>query len=278
MQEVFCLVYDTAAVSYTHLSKAITEWVKEQKILSMKIYQNQWLIYDSYYKRNLENLTDAEREQKYSEWENYYQIQFPDGNGEVVLYGAYQSQLYNFATVLELLSSFTLFLILLFRGIRRKREDIRRLGKEIEILEGGNLDYEITVRGRDELAALAQGLDGMRRSLRDQIRQEAQLVKENKEIVTEMSHDLRTPLTSILLYTEILQKEGGQKGVEKRKGEEYLEKIAQDVDKRQVEGMALFLSRELPAVALYSKNMGWKQLRRRQPTYQWNMKKEENNG
>ena len=45
-----------------------------------------------------------------------------------------------------------------------------------------------------------------------------------------------------------------------------------------VEGMALFLSRELPAVALYSKNMGWKQLRRRQPTYQWNMKKEENNG
>lgn len=208
-------------------SKAITEWVKEQKILSMKIYQNQWLIYDSYYKRNLENLTEEEREQKYSEWENYYQIQFPDGNGEVVLYGAYQSQLYNFATVLELLSSFTLFLILLFRGIRRKMEDIRRLGKEIEILEGGNLDYEITVRGRDELAALAQGLDGMRRSLRDQIRQEAQLVKENKEIVTEMSHDLRTPLTSILLYTEILQKEVGQKGVEKRKVEEYLEKIAQ---------------------------------------------------
>lgn len=208
-------------------SKAITEWVKEQKILSMKIYQNQWLIYDSYYKRNLENLTEEEREQKYSEWENYYQIQFPDGNGEVVLYGAYQSQLYNFATVLELLSSFTLFLILLFLGIRRKTEDIRRLGKEIEILEGGNLDYEITVRGRDELAALAQGLDGMRRSLRDQIRQEAQLVKENKEIVTEMSHDLRTPLTSILLYTEILQKEVGQKGVEKRKVEEYLEKIAQ---------------------------------------------------
>ena len=41
------------------------------------------------------------------------------------------------------------------------------------------------------------------------------------------------------------------------------------------EGMALFLSRELPAVALYSRDMGWKQIRRRQPTYPWTMKKEE---
>ena len=41
------------------------------------------------------------------------------------------------------------------------------------------------------------------------------------------------------------------------------------------EGMALFLSRELPAVALYSRDMGWKQIRRRQPTYPWTMKKED---
>ena len=41
------------------------------------------------------------------------------------------------------------------------------------------------------------------------------------------------------------------------------------------EGMALFLSRELPAVALYSRDMGWKQIRRRLPTYPWTMKKED---
>ena len=37
--------------------KKITEWVKEQKILALKIYQDQWLVYDSYYLRDMENLT-----------------------------------------------------------------------------------------------------------------------------------------------------------------------------------------------------------------------------
>lgn len=44
------------------------------------------------------------------------------------------------------------------------------------------------------------------------------------------------------------------------------------------EGIALFLSRELPAVALYSREKGWKQARARQSTYQWNTDEEENYG
>ena len=204
--------------------ESLTRWLKDQKILSLKIYQDQWLVYDSFYKKNLENLTEEEREQKYNGQENYYPVCFPDGNGEAVLYGAYKYQLYIFVVFLELLATFLVFLGIMAWGIRRKMEEIRRLGREIEILETGNLDYAITVRGKDELAALAEGVDCMRRSLREQIEQEALLVRENQEMVTEMSHDLRTHLTSILLYTEILQK-GAYKNPERLL--EYLEKIHQ---------------------------------------------------
>ena len=38
------------------------------------------------------------------------------------------------------------------------------------------------------------------------IQRESEIVQENQRIVTEMSHDLRTPVTSIILYTEILKK------------------------------------------------------------------------
>ena len=38
------------------------------------------------------------------------------------------------------------------------------------------------------------------------IHKETEIVRENQKIVTEMSHDLRTPITSIMLYTEILKK------------------------------------------------------------------------
>lgn len=41
------------------------------------------------------------------------------------------------------------------------------------------------------------------------------------------------------------------------------------------EGMALFLSHELPAVALYSKSMGWKILREKEETFRWNMERGE---
>ena len=84
---------------------------------------------------------------------------------------------------------------------------IRRLSQEIEILEGGNLDYAITVTGKDKPAALARGLEEMRRSFRHKVEQEAHLVQTNQRMITELSHDLRTPLTSIMLYTEILKKQ-----------------------------------------------------------------------
>ena len=101
---------------------------------------------------------------------------------------------------------------------------ILQLSDEIEILEGGSLDYPITVKGKDELSALAEGLDSMRISFRNLIKQEAEMVQENQKIVTEMSHDLRTPVTSIMLYTEIL-KTGKYKSDAQLK--EYIEKIDQ---------------------------------------------------
>ena len=44
------------------------------------------------------------------------------------------------------------------------------------------------------------------------------------------------------------------------------------------EGMALFLSHDLPKVALYSEKMGWKLVRSKQPTYIWNMSREVEDG
>lgn len=84
---------------------------------------------------------------------------------------------------------------------------ISKLSDEIAILEGGSLDYKITIKGKDELAALAEGLENMRISFCNMIEQEAEITSENNRIITEMSHDLRTPVTSMMLYTEILKKE-----------------------------------------------------------------------
>lgn len=144
-------------------------------------------------------------EELYYAWEQIYYVDFADGEAEVVLHGYYYYQFYNYLTVGALLAAFLLFLTVVMAGIRRTIRYIRALSGEIRILEGGNLEYPITVRGRDELAELAESLEAMRQSVREQAESERRLTQANQRMITEMSHDLRTPLTSIFIFTEILR-------------------------------------------------------------------------
>ena len=183
-------------------TKMLKAWVDRQKILSLQVYRDNMLLYDSEYMAS----EALEEEIAHASWKTYYILDFADGKAEVSLYGFYSYQLYNWVFIGELLLAFALFVAVVLLGIRKTMRYIRRLSREIEILEGGNLDYAITVTGKDELAALARGLEEMRQSFKHKVEQEAHLVRTNQRMITEMSHDLRTPLTSIMLYTEILKK------------------------------------------------------------------------
>lgn len=199
---------------------ALYAWVKKQQIISVEIFKDGVHVFDSNYP-NMDNNDDKTDISDYA-WQNYFLIDFADGSAEVVITGAYIYQLYNYVTIGAIAASFIFFLIFVLLGIRKKMAYIRKLSKEIEILEGGSLDYEITVKGKDELAALAGGLENMRISFRNLINKEAEIIRENQHVVTEMSHDLRTPVTAIMLYTEIL-KRGKYK--DRDQLEEYLDKI-----------------------------------------------------
>ena len=72
------------------------------------------------------------------------------------------------------------------------------------VLKGGDLNYQITIRGNDELAALAGEMDSMRRAIRSRQEEEELAHLANRGIVTAMSHDLRTPLTALMGYLDIL--------------------------------------------------------------------------
>ena len=200
----------------------LSQWVTEKAvIISLWLYKDNALIFDSDYPDN----ATYSSEPAYLDENNgsrFYTIEFADGEVEVGISGVFDYQLYNYASFGEMLLAFSIFILMVLIGIRKKMEYIRKLSKEIQILEGGNLEYKITVTGKDELAALAGGLNCMRESFRRQTIQEAEIVRENQKIVTQMSHDIRTPLTSIMLYTELLKK-GTYKNEEQFR--EYIEKI-----------------------------------------------------
>lgn len=88
--------------------------------------------------------------------------------------------------------------------IQKKVAVIKGLEREIRILEGGDLEYTITVQGQDELGELAQGVEDMRKAILSREAYTQRMQRSTNQLMTSVSHDLRTPLTALLGYLEIL--------------------------------------------------------------------------
>lgn len=101
--------------------------------------------------------------------------------------------------------AFLCFLSIMLFFINRKTSYIGTLENEIKILEGGNLDYQITIKGNDELSSLALSINEMRKSFIERLESEDEARLANSELITAMSHDLRTPLTALVGYLEIIE-------------------------------------------------------------------------
>lgn len=201
-------------------SAELNEWVKKQWFLSLVVYKNGIQVFDSRYPD--QEIWEEEISFTDHEWSNYSEVEFADGVAEIQVNGAYGYQVYNMIRIIELGISFLIFLLIVLAGIRKKMRYIQKLSDEVEVLEGGGLQQPITISGNDELSGLAKGLESMRLSFLTSQEKEEAMIRENQRVITEMSHDLRTPVTAIILYAEIL-KDGKCKDEGKKKT--YLEKI-----------------------------------------------------
>ncbi|MBE6909895.1 MAG: HAMP domain-containing histidine kinase [Ruminococcaceae bacterium] len=113
---------------------------------------------------------------------------------------------YYWSIVISALIAFVVFFFSIIFFVRKKLRYIQRLKRELDILAGGDLNYRVTVLGEDELSELASGIDQMRRSIREHQEAEEAMRSANSQLVTAMSHDLRTPLTALLGYLELMER------------------------------------------------------------------------
>lgn len=197
----------------------LTRWVRRQNIIYLEIYRDNRLLYLS---NNADEETQLYEQESPFYHNGFYTLTFADGEAEAVLLGAFEYQFYMYALIGEILVSFLLFLALFVSGIRSGIRYIQTLREEIGIMEGGCLDHPVTVTGSDELSELAEGLEQLRLSLQQNIETEAALKQANHTLVTGIAHDLRTPLTALTMYVQILQSDVCK---DEQKKAYYLEKI-----------------------------------------------------
>lgn len=196
----------------------LSTWVKDQKIVYLEVYQNNHLLYAS----TPHDLVDFDEIDSVYYKAPHDTLTFTDGEADVILWGLFGYQFYNYTLIAELLLSFVLFLFLFIRGLKHRIQYIQTLQSDIEIMEGGCLEKPVTVLGNDELADLADGLEQLRLSFWQNIQNENVLNRANQTLITGVAHDLRTPLTALTMYVQILQSDVCENEETKQY---YLEKI-----------------------------------------------------
>ncbi|SDJ61941.1 HAMP domain-containing protein [Salimicrobium halophilum] len=82
---------------------------------------------------------------------------------------------------------------------------LKQIYKATEEMRDGNLDYPIRYRRKDEIGRFIQGFDYMRQHLKESSVKQQQYEESRKELIASISHDLRTPLSSIKGYVEGLR-------------------------------------------------------------------------
>ncbi|MCI8284058.1 MAG: HAMP domain-containing histidine kinase [Firmicutes bacterium] len=186
----------------------LNTWLERKKIVALRIYKDELLVYDSEFyksKNSAKYENTVPQTENANEKKQAYKVIFEDGEADVIINGMYANVYYKIALVTELLIPCIIFMTIILVAVRKKVNYVIRLCDEVHIMEGGDLDYPITIKGRDELTLLAVSLDEFRMSFIYKLKEIINLQQESKALVTEMSHDMRTPMTPLLIYLGMLR-------------------------------------------------------------------------
>lgn len=181
-------------------------WCSQGDTVYLTIYLEGKLLYESPLV-SIETDGLEEYDPSVEDPEQEFTLTLSDGTVTQAFLYYYVSDIHYYWTAgLSALGAFLVFSLCFIRFVHRKLRYVQLLKAELDILAGGDLSYPITVRGQDELGQLAAGIDQMRRSIAAHQAAEERMHLANSELVTAMSHDLRTPLTSLLAYLELMER------------------------------------------------------------------------
>ena len=96
-----------------------------------------------------------------------------------------------------------LMLMLYFQNIISK---ISKLAKDVSMVYEVDMNTKIrTEEGSNEFSKLTRNVEQMRSSMKESLENEKAAINSNTELITSMSHDIRTPLTVLLGYIDIMK-------------------------------------------------------------------------
>ena len=137
-----------------------------------------------------------------------YPVNFRDGVFTVAVYDSSRSMVRAAVNLCALALAALVFLATVLLYEQHITRTVQTLSRQVRQVSRGDLQMQITPQTSDEIGQLALDVDAMRLSIIDKLQREEEAWKANSQLITAISHDVRTPLTALLGYLEIVSDEG----------------------------------------------------------------------
>ena len=135
---------------------------------------------------------------------NMYIVLFANGTHSVALVDYSLSTGSDTVIILGVLISILLFFSILLVYYHNQTRAIVSLSRKVETVSDGDLTAAIGSDRGDEIGMLAYDVEAMRDTILRKMAEEQQAWQANSDLLTSMTHDIRTPLTTLLGYMELL--------------------------------------------------------------------------
>lgn len=133
-----------------------------------------------------------------------YPVNFRDGVYTVAIYDTSRGMVEAAVKLSSLALAALMFLAIVLLYDQHITRTVQALSRQVRQVSRGDLGMQIKSTTRDEIGLLAQDVDTMRLSIIDKLQREEQAWRANSQLITAISHDVRTPLTALMGYLEIL--------------------------------------------------------------------------
>lgn len=146
-------------------------------------------------------------EQSRQEYIAFYPLTIEDKNLYLFVSGIPEGVVFTSTTEGPIPSfiAIAVFTFSFFYLTKRKMKQIEALAKGVMEIAKGNLGYRVKKKGIDEIALLTENVNHMAEAIMTNIEMERRIEQQKNELITNVSHDLRTPLTSIMGYLRLLR-------------------------------------------------------------------------
>jgi len=142
---------------------------------------------------------------EYAKKNDLHPLELADGTMFASLTEFTEYLYYDIANIASLIIALLFVLIILTSYFQMVTTRIIRFGNEVNKVADGDMHHVIKSKGNDEISRLSVNVDNMRESMIENFEKEREALDANTALITSMSHDIRTPLTVLLGYIDVMQ-------------------------------------------------------------------------